>query len=698
MLPRSGRPHASCRIPADGTCPQTLIPVGHLLAAAWERPTPPFSLRVPGSDRAKLRFPSSHDQRYILMCGIAGFLKLGAGADFDNQALIARMNGVLHHRGPDDSGSWISADRTVTLGHTRLSILDLSPSGHQPMTGSSGSMLVYNGELYNFLALRKRFPAETLRSTSDTEVLLRCYEADGPKCLECLNGMFAFALWDGPRSELVLARDRVGIKPLYYTMLGGMFAFASEIKALLALPWVRAQLDEEALSDFLSFNHLRPPATMFKGISKFHPGHRMVVSAAGIKEYKAFWKPNWGPELDASDEELESLLLRKLEDSVRRQMVADVPVGVFLSGGVDSSGIVALASQVAREPISTYSVGFEGAPAYTELHHARLVAQQFKTHHTERVVRKEELAEFLPKLVEIYDEPLADATSIPIYFISELARSHGTKVVLTGDGADELFCGYRGWANQAKILPWYRAYLRSPSWLRKSARNTYGLFDQSSSRFELLRQAAAGHEVCWGAGGFRHESKRRILSPAYAARLASADCYPSVQAARRDFRSAFPLPAMQSDVNWLCHSGFSDAVPNYYCYRADRMGMAHSIELRVPYLDNTIVDLAFGLPGRLKLKNGEPKFILKAALASHLSHELLYRRKMGFCVPIREWAGETFTRYINENLETFCRETGLFNEQGLRRQVQSGVAGNSDYAFGLWNLYFLMAWMRKWML
>jgi asparagine synthase (glutamine-hydrolysing) len=566
------------------------------------------------------------------------------------------------------------------------------------MIGDQGRVIVYNGEIYNFQALKKRFQGTASRSTSDTEVLLKCYEADGEKCLEYLNGMFAFAIWDPCEKQLLLARDRVGIKPLYYTTMGGRFAFASEIKALLALPWVRAELDEAALSTFLAFNHLQPPATMFKGIFKFHPGHRMIVDASGIQSYEPFWKPQWPKELLGKNGELQRKLLQELAESVKRQMISDVPVGVFLSGGVDSSGIVALASQNTNVPLSTYSIGFEGAPDYNELDYARQVAQQYKTNHVERMVRKEEIAEFLPRLVDIYDEPLADATSIPIYFISQLARTNGTRVVLTGDGSDELFCGYRRWTNYARVLPWYRRYLRLPGWIRKAVKSGYSACDRSSSRYELLSQAAAGHEIYWGAGGFKESTRRAVLNEEYLRRLNGSGPYESVRAARRGFENAFSDPAMRSDVNWLCYNGFTDAVPNFYCYRADRMGMAHSIELRVPFLDNAMVDLAFSLPASCKLNGGEPKSILKKSLEPLLPREVLYRRKMGFCVPVREWAGEVFVRYIDKNLKGFCRETGLFREDGVREQLRQIENGDGDYAFGLWNLYFLMAWMRKWIM
>jgi asparagine synthase (glutamine-hydrolysing) len=633
------------------------------------------------------------------MCGIAGILNLRESPlEADERSLVSRMAASQHHRGPDDMGVWISDDRRTALGHSRLSILDLSPNGHQPMIGQSGSVLTYNGELYNFHALRQRFPPETLRSTSDTEVLLRCYEADGENCLTYFNGMFAFAIWDARRKELLLARDRVGIKPLYYTTLGSVFAFASEIRALLTLPWVRRELDEEALISFLTFNYLQPPATLFKGIAKLRPGHRLIVDRSGIRSDEPFWRPIWDSELEGNDEDLRRKLLAELQDSIRRQMVSDVPVGVFLSGGVDSSGLVALASEHTTVPVRTYSIGFEGAPAYNELDYARQVAAQYKTNHIERVVRKEELAEFLPKLVDIYDEPLADATSIPIYFISQFARANGSIVVLTGDGSDELFCGYRRWTNYVKVMPWYRRYLKTPGWVRQSVKTLYGMVDHSSPKYELLRQAAAGHEVYWGAGGFKERARQSALHPDYLRRLNGHDPYASVAGARQAFRAAYPEASMRDDVNWLCWNGFTDAVPNFYCYRADRMGMAHSVEVRVPFLDNQIVDLAFSLPSASKLKQGQPKYILKKALEPYLSKELLYRRKMGFCVPIREWADEVFVRYIDEHLKGFCRQTGLFNEAGLREQLRRTSTGNVDYAFGLWNLYFLMIWMRRWIL
>ena len=631
------------------------------------------------------------------MCGIAGILFPSRSESSVGLPSLESMLNRIKHRGPDDHGTWTSADGNLFLGHRRLSILDLSANGHQPMIGPRGGVIVYNGELYNHTELRSKFSNEKLRSNSDTEVLLRCIEEEGEQALEKLNGMFAFAQWDHQRRTLLLARDRVGIKPLYYTTLGNIFAFASEIKALLVLPWVSAQLDEKALSNFLVFNHLQSPETMFKGISKVHPGHFMVVEDGKIKTYRPFWKINSAPSAQFESDVVKGLQDR-LESSVRRQMVADVPVGVFLSGGVDSSGLVALASQRTSVPLKTYSVGFEGAPAYTELQYAREVSQRFQTEHFERVIKRNEIADFLPNIVDIYDEPLADATSIPIYFISELARQNGTIAVLTGDGADELFCGYRRWVRQVKALKLYRKLLATPQWARTFLRNSYGVVDSTSPRYEFLNQASHGHEVYWGAGGFKLSALQSILAPDYVKRLNDSSPYDQIRSARSKFKETFPGLLGKSEINWLCYYGFQDAVPNFYCHRADRMGMAHSIEIRVPYLDNEIVDFAFGIPPASKLDGGIPKAVLKRALEKDLPHDILYRRKMGFCVPVREWCTDIFLPYLDSRISHFCRETGIFQEAGLRRLIDETRAGNPNHAFSLWNLFFFIRWMDRWIL
>jgi asparagine synthase (glutamine-hydrolysing) len=632
------------------------------------------------------------------MCGINGFFDYSKLPLSEEEELVKKMNQVISHRGPDDSGVWSEADRRIFFGHQRLSILDLSPNGHQPMMSSQGTVIVYNGEIYNFKALRTGFKDRAFFSETDTEVFLYLYERDGQYCLNHVNGMFAFAIWDEGRAELFLARDRIGIKPLYYTTVNGIFAFSSEVKALLALPWVKAALDEEALYHFLTFNYVLPPQTMFKNIHKFHPGYKMVVGENGIKVYKPYWEVSYFNYGATSATGLSDLIMQELERSVQYRMVSDVPVGVFLSGGVDSSSIVALMSKNASAPIKSYSIGFQNAPAYDELAYARKISEQFGTEHFEKIVTPQEIVDFLPRIVEIYDEPLADATSIPIYFIAQLARENGTIVVLTGDGGDELFCGYRNWKRYVQLYPFYQLFSQLPRAAKSTIAEMYGAVDNSSPQYEIFNRAAKGQEFFWGVGGFKESTKHLFLTSAFKQKLSKVDSHDQVAYYRQLFQSIPQNGRVRSDVDWLCFMGLKAIVPNLYLYRADRLGMAHSIELRVPYLDYEFVKLALSIPAKWKTYKQEPKYILKKSLERLLPAEILYRQKMGFCVPLREWAADIMLDYIDTNLSGFCRGTGIFCEKGLRQILDQAKSGSPRYTFTLWNIYFLISWFRKWIL
>ena len=632
------------------------------------------------------------------MCGISGLLYYSASPEpSEPQQLIGAMNRSIAHRGPDDEGYWRDTSGRVHLGHRRLSILDLSQLGHQPMVSPSGNAIVFNGEIYNFKELRATFKDRAFRSESDTEVLLALYDRDGARCVDRLNGMFAFAVWDEARGKLFLARDQIGIKPLYYTLKNGVFAFSSELRALLTLPWVRAELDEEALYDFLTFNRVSPPRTMFKGIHKFHPGYCMVVGKLGIEQYAPYWEATYGDYAALTEEEIEARVLGELRRSVHAQMISDVPVGAFLSGGVDSSAVVALMSEVTTHPVKTYSVGFEGAPDYDERRFAALISKQFRTDHHERIVTRQDIVEFLPKIVDVYDEPLADATSIPIYFISQAARQNGTIVVLTGDGADELFCGYRGWMRYARLYPFYRLLRNSPAPLRALARIAARRLDESSPAHEMLMRAANQWEFFWGAGGFKESAKRSVLSASFLKRMEHHLSHSHIERFQEMFRRAAPAARGQDYCDWMSFLGLKDIVPNLYLYRADRLGMAHSIELRVPYLDRHLVDLGLSLPGRLKIRNSEPKYILKKSLETLLPKEILYRRKMGFCVPLDEWMKDILVSYVDEGIDQFCYDTGLFDREAIAGMVKRCRQGDPQVVHSLWNIYFLMAWFKRWL-
>jgi len=631
------------------------------------------------------------------MCGINGFFNYSNVSIQNQKLLLQSMNHTLKHRGPDDTGIWLDNQNQVYLGHQRLSILDLSEKGHQPMVSVQGNVVVYNGEIYNFKFLREEMHDQIFFSESDTEVLLRLYEQEGHQCLNRLNGMFAFALWDRLKNELFLARDRIGIKPLYYTTVNGIFAFSSEIKGLLELPWVKAELDEEALYHFLTYDYVTPPQTVFNGINKFHPGYKMVVGEHGIKLYESFWEVAYSNYDSLTGEALQQLVLNNLDKSVKLRMVSDVPVGAFLSGGVDSSAVLSLMSKYAASPVKTYSIGFKNAPDYDELIYARKVSQQFGTEHFEKIVTPQELLDFLPQVVDIFDEPLSDATSIPIYFISKLAKKNGTIVVLTGDGGDEIFSGYRRWMRYIQIYPFYKIFFKLPKAFKSLISNLYGRLNSSSPVYDILFHAAKGQFFLGGSSGFKEATKHFYLTTEYLKRVQKLDSYYQASYYQKLFESISQNGRKSSYIDLLCFMGLKIAIPNRYLYRADHQGMANSVELRVPFLDHEFVDFALSISGKWKLNKGEPKYILKKSLEGVLPNDILYRKKQGFCVPLREWTGSFILNYIEKNLLYFCRETGIFNEHGLREQINLTKAGNVNYAFSLWNIYFLMSWFKKWM-
>lgn len=631
------------------------------------------------------------------MCGINGFYNYSNISLSNEEMLIRKMNDELRHRGPDDSGLWLTDDRSTGLGHRRLSIIDLSSAGHQPMVSPRGSVIVFNGEIYNFLDIRKELDVEHYYSATDTEVMLYAYEKFGLGMLAKLNGMFAFAIWDSEKKRLVLARDRIGIKPLYYTLNGGIFSFSSEIRSLLTLPWIRAELDEEALYHFLTFNKTYPPQTMFAGIYKFHPGYRMVVDTSGIKVYEKYWDVFYSNYDNFSLDESADILNSELRASVKRRMISDVPVGVFLSGGVDSSAIIAYMSELSATPVRTYSVGFDNAPEYTELEWARRISKKFGTNHTETIVKHSDIKEFLPTLVDIFDEPLADATSIPIYYISNLAKENGTKVILTGDGSDEIFMGYRNWMPYISLKPFFDTFSRLPGFIKSAASHAVNQVSPSSSLSELLERASQNQQFFWGgASGFKEQTKQSLLSKDFREKMRNV----SSESYLTDYWSLFnsvPKNGKKVDyVDWLCFYGLKAIIPNFYLHRADRIGMANSIELRVPFLDHNVVNAALSIRSDFKIKDNTPKYILKRALEGILDRDILYRRKMGFCVPLKDWAGEIMLGYLKCNAERFCRDTGLFDPAFMHTCLESISSGSQKFAFAVWNFYFLINWHKKW--
>lgn len=630
------------------------------------------------------------------MCGINGILNFADDNTGRLKPTVEAMNALIRHRGPDDHGVWEHPGGFLCLGQQRLSIIDLSAAGHQPMLNPQGSAIVFNGEIYNYKELRNNICNYTFISESDTEVLLYNLSKDGVNAIQALNGMFAFAYWDEHKQELLLARDRAGKKPLYYTVNGGRFIFSSELRALLSVKGVEKIPDDEQLYHFLTYNQVNAPNTLFKGIHKLQPGEWMTVSRRGNIIHGDYWKIGYKDLRGITEKNAEELILSAFNKSVQYRMIADVPVGAFLSGGVDSSAVVAAMTAMTTHKVKTFTIGFEGQAGYNELSEAGKIAKRFSTDHHEKIVRQQDLIELIDQVAEIFDDPIGDATAIPIYFISKLAREEGTIVVLSGDGSDELFAGYNAWMRYNKLYPYYDLFQKSPEFIRKTVAAIAGNSDDT--RGEMLNRAAAGQEFFWGgAKAFKESYKRKLLSDRWQQTTAGYNSYSVIEKMKAEFNTYQQQYPWLSHLDWMCFLGFRQQIPTRYLHRMDKLGMANSIEIRSPFLDYEFIELALSLPPSLKIKNNIPKYILKKSFEKILDHDTLYRKKMGFCVPLKEWAGDMMSDFIDSNLHNFCQNTGYFNEHALRKQLRQLQEGNKDNSNDMWTIYFLMSWFKRWM-
>lgn len=633
------------------------------------------------------------------MCGINGIIRFDSALPPQAELWVAAMNKRIAHRGPDDEGLWISPGRKACLGHRRLSILDLSSAGHQPMVDEAGNAITYNGEIYNYWNIRNSMGGDRrFRSTTDTEVLLNLISKQDKAALEPLNGMFAFAHWNEQQESAWLVRDPAGKKPLYYTIQDGYLSFSSEIKALLTLPFIRAVPDEEALYHFLTYNQVPGSLTLFKGIHKLEPGHHLCAQSGQLK-IERWWEiepvqPVVSREQDASDK-----IIQTLKEAVGLRMVSDVPVGAFLSGGVDSSAIVALMQQYGRTTTHTYSIGFNGLNGFDELDEAEKTAKSFGTVHRVRDVDSGDFVACLPSIIDSFDEPLADATAIPIHFLSDMARQDGVPVILTGDGADELFAGYQSWMRYKRLQPFFSLYSALPMPVRALiASPLAGVWSEGSPASEMLQRGLKRQSLFWGgARGFKESVKSKLLESEYRNRMKGVNSYSVIESLNAQFDRLVAINPHLDFTDRMCYIGFKFQVPSKYLFRMDRLGMAHGVEVRSPFLDKEMVQLAFSLPGNLKQKNGIPKYILKRSLESILPKSTLYRKKTGFCVPLKEWAGEMILEHTATHYREFCRNTGLFDEKGITDLLTSFRKNDRDHTNELWTVYFLMAWFKKWM-
>jgi asparagine synthase (glutamine-hydrolysing) len=620
------------------------------------------------------------------MCGIAGlFRQDGAAVD---AGLLRRMTDLLAHRGPDGDGFHV--DGAVGLGHRRLAIIDLS-GGAQPMATADGAIwITYNGEIYNYRDLRQELSSLgfAFRTTSDTEVLLAAYEAWGVACLGRLRGMFAFAIWDSRRRRMFLARDRVGIKPLVYAWDGRGLRFASEVKAILEDPSVPRDLDWEALRDYLVHLCVPGPRTIFRGIRKLPPASYLLCSLdGGEPEIRTYWDLRMQPDHEIGEADWAHQLDHLLHEATRLHMVSDVPVGAFLSGGIDSSSVVACMARVSTGPIKTFSVGFD-EQQFDELRYARLVAARYGTEHFEIVV-KPDVMSVLPRLAQQFDEPFADASAIPTYCVSKITRDHVT-VALSGDGGDESFAGYHRYAEALRL---HRRIDRSPAVVLKpllrwsAARRAPGAKGRD---FTALIGMAPLDRYFRMLRCRSDEALAALLTPEAAAQVGPrvADgtlAALAAQAGTADF------------VSTLQYVDVHHYLPEDILTKVDRTSMLTSLEARVPLLDHVVMEHAARMPSSLKLRRGVGKYVLKEAMRPYLPAEILSRRKMGFGVPLATWFRKELRDFSRDVLtDSRSRNRGILRPEAVAGLLEAHVTGRCDHSSELWSLVCLELWCRAW--
>lgn len=623
------------------------------------------------------------------MCGIVGIF---SQSEPINETLLDRMRDTMIHRGPDDAGTWCSADRALGLAHRRLSIIDLSPGGHQPMSDSSGQFtIVFNGEIYNFLELRQEFEdhGHVFRTQSDTEVLIESYRAWGEECLAHLNGMFSFCLYDKHKECLFLARDRAGEKPLFYYHIPGKFIFASELKAIMADPAFPRTLDLEGLNYYLMYGYIPGDKSILKNVSKLAAGHCMTYDMKrDTLSIRPYWRlPVLEDAIRSSADELADDLELLLEDSVRRQLIADVPLGILLSGGIDSSLITAIASRVSTKAIKTFTISFPGYGEYDESPYARIVADHFGTDHTE-LVAEPATVDLLSDLAKQYDEPLADSSMLPTYLVSRLIRRHAT-VALGGDGGDELFGGYLHYN-------WIQLQERARRFLPSSARGAIAEIGRHAvplgvkGRTYLIGLAGGIMNSVAHVNVFFDDSvRKRLLSPV-AEQMRDMSPLPDA------YRANLPVPG-QSALQKATAMDFSTYLTDDILVKVDRASMLASLEIRAPLLDYRIIEFAFSkVPDRLRVRGKERKILLRHLAKRLLPSALDMSRKQGFAIPISQWLNGSWGPYFAEVLREL--PPSLFDERfvsDLIKSQQNGYANSQRLfallIFELWRRHYQIA-------
>jgi len=623
------------------------------------------------------------------MCGIAGIVSQSS-----DLAVIGPMTEAMSHRGPDGAGIW--SDGLCSLGHRRLAIIDLSVKGKQPLCNENETVwIVFNGEIYNFQELRAELEllGHEFDSHTDTEVIVHAYEQWGADCVKKLRGMFAFAIWDQHRRRLFLARDRVGKKPLYYINNGRCFAFASELQGLLQNPEVQREADLEGVDSYLSWGYVPAPLTGFKNVLKLPPAHFLVLDVGPVEtktRIERYWDLQYSPKIKMTESEAGDLLREKLTEAVRYRLISDVPLGAFLSGGIDSSIVVGLMAQVSGTRAKTFSIGFDDND-YNELRFARAIAERWGTDHTELIVKPDELA-VLPKLVRHYGEPYADSSAIPTFYVSKITRS-GVTVALNGDGGDESFAGYDRYAATriADKLASLGSFGAVTAALARFLPDSIDPKNRVRRLKRFLSVAHADRPVRYSnwVSYFTAAAKKQLYAPYFTEAVATKNRQGWMEDLWKEVGDLESVDAaMAVDIK--------SYLPYDLLTKVDIASMANGLEARSPFLDHVVMEFAAQLPIHLKLHGRQSKYLLKKTFADLLPPENVRRRKMGFGVPIARWLRTSSRELLQDTLLSHrARKRGYFNPDRVHHLVREHVTGKADYSFQLWNLLMLELWHQE---
>jgi asparagine synthase (glutamine-hydrolysing) len=629
------------------------------------------------------------------MCGIAGVIAFDRGPFLATEPFVTRMRETMRHRGPDGGSTWIDREGRAGLGHRRLAIIDLSAPATQPMCNEDGQIwVVFNGEIYNHAELRAELIAlgghRWKTDHADTEVLLHAFEQWGIDFIHRLRGMFAFAVWDGRSHELWLVRDRIGIKPLYYSVHHGRLTFASEIKALLEDPDQPRAIHEEAFYHYLSFLTTPAPQTLFNGIRKLPSGTWLKVGQDGSTEERRYWDV-WDdvePIESGSDDEIAERVLAELRTAVGLRKISDVPVGVFLSGGLDSSTNAALFSEGESRPVRTFSIGYDrDYQAYqNELDFARQMAVRIGSDHHECRLDVDDLVDFLPRMVHLQDEPIADPVCVPLFYLAKLARDNGVTVCQLGEGADEMFIGYPNWLQAL-------ARQRQDDWplprfLKKGAAAALGIAGYGHAwQTEYLRRGGSAEPLFWsGAEAFTEGEKQQLLSPRLKRTLGGLTSWAAIEPIRARFLAG---AWDRSPFSWMSYVDLHLRLPELLLMRVDKMTMGVGLEGRVPFLDHRLVALAMSIPSSRKVSGGRLKHLLKVAVRGLVPDALIDRRKQGFGVPVDELFAGRLSALAASQLGRFCDETDLLDRTAVERLLHGGQGSK------VWYLLNIAMWWRE---